>query len=283
MILRAAFESPSADAMNPVAVEERAAAAALGTDPFGQHLDDRIEVLARQVGVAIRAANQREEIVLAPVLRRRHRHDLLRQHVERRRRHEQPIEIATDDRSRQCGAFDELIPRGREDSALRFGGVLDLMAGSADALKRDGNRPRRPNLTHKIDGADVDAELERRGGDDRLQLSRLEPLFRRQPELARQAAVMREHRIFAKPLTQVVRHAFGEAPGVDEDQRSPVFPYQCRDALVDFLPHLVRRDRPQLVAGDLDRQVHRAAMSMVDDVDGRIRIGRQRTCVSVVQ
>ncbi len=73
------------DAVHPVAMEERAAAPALGADAFRQHLDDRVEVLPRQVAVQIRAAHELEEIVFAPVLRRRHRHDLLRENVERRR------------------------------------------------------------------------------------------------------------------------------------------------------------------------------------------------------
>ena len=37
------------DAVHAVAMEKRAAAAALGADAFGQHLDDRVEVAARQI------------------------------------------------------------------------------------------------------------------------------------------------------------------------------------------------------------------------------------------
>ena len=127
--------------------------------------------------IAIGAANEREQIVFLPVLGGGHGDDLLRQHVERRRRDQQAIELALRDRAHQRRAFDQLVARGREDPALRLGRVLDLMSRPADALQRDGDRSRRADLADEIDGADVDAELERRGGDDRLQLAGFEPLF----------------------------------------------------------------------------------------------------------
>ena len=214
--------------MHAIAVEKRAAAAALGADALGQHVDDGVEIAARQIGVAIGAANQREQIVLLPVLGGCHRDDLLRQHVERRRRDQQAIELALRNRSHQRRAFDQLVARGREDPPLRLGRVLDLMARSADALQRDGDRSRRADLADEIDGADVDAELERGRGDDRLELSGLQLLFGGQPQLARQAAVMREHRVFAEPLGQMMRDALGQPPRVDEHQRRPVLAESAR-------------------------------------------------------
>ena len=73
------------DAVHAIAMEKRTAAAALGADALRQHVDDRVEIGARQIAIAVGAAHQREEIVFLPVLGRGHRHDLLRQHVERRR------------------------------------------------------------------------------------------------------------------------------------------------------------------------------------------------------
>ena len=86
-----------------------------------------------------------------------------------------------------------------------------------------------------------------------------------EPQLARQAAVMREHRVFAQPLAEMMGHALGQPPRVDEHERRPVLLNQRGDAVVDLLPHLVRRDRPQLVVRHLDREIHRAAMAVVDD------------------
>ncbi len=149
------------------------------------------------------------------------------------------------------------------------------MPRSSNALQRDRNRSRRANLAHEIDGADVDAQLERRRGDHGLELSGLELLFGGQAQLARQAAVMREHRVFAEPLGEIVRHALGQPPRVDEDERRPMFVDERADAVVDFLPHLVRRDRPKLVLRHFDCQIHGAPMAVVDDGDLRLLVGRE--------
>ena len=52
----------------------------------------------------------------------------------------------------------------------------------------------------------------------------------------------------------MVRDALGEPPRVDEHERRPVLLNQRGDAVVDLLPHLVRRDRPELVLRDFDRR-----------------------------
>ena len=113
------------------------------------------------------------------------------------------IELAEPDRSQERRALDQVIPRGREDSALRH--AVDGVAGSADALEQRRDPMRRSDLAHEIDVADVDAELERGRGDERLQLAGLEPRFGVEPLLLRQAAVMGGDRLFAEPLAQVPR------------------------------------------------------------------------------
>ena len=156
------------------------------------------------------------------------------------------------------------------------------MAGAADALQRDRDRPRRADLADQIDRADVDAELERCRRHHRLQLAALQPLFGVEPQLARQAAVMRQHRVFAQPLGQMVRDALGQPPRVDEHQRRPVLGDQLGDAVVDLLPHLVRRDRPKLVLRNFDRQIHRAPMPVIDDRDAGVAVGaRNRATFSI--
>ena len=124
-----------------------------------------------KIRIAIGAANEREQIVFPPVLGGGHGDDLLGQHVERRRRHQQAIELALGNRAHQRGAFDQLVARRREDPPLRLGRVLDLVSRPTDPLQRNGDRSRRADLAHEIDGPDIDAELERRRGDNGLQLS----------------------------------------------------------------------------------------------------------------
>ena len=71
------------------------------------------------------------------------------------------------------------------------------------STRRD--RARRAELADEIDGADVDAELERRGRDHHLQLAGLEPLLGVEAPRARQAAVVRGDALLAEPLARAWR------------------------------------------------------------------------------
>jgi hypothetical protein len=138
------------------------------------------------------------------------------------------------------------------------------MARASDALQRHGDRPRRANLANQIDRADVDAELERRRRDHRLQLALLQSLLGGEPELPRQTAVMRQDGLLAKPFAQMVGNALGEPPRVDEHERGSMLLNQRRNAIVDLRPHLIRRDWSKLVLRNLDREIHGAAMSVIN-------------------
>ena len=93
------------------------------------------------------------------------------------------------------------------------------MAGAADALQEGRDRARRADLADEIDVADVDAEFERGGRHERLQFAALEPLLGGEPQLLRQAAVMRGDGLFAEAIAEIARDALGHAPRVDEHQR----------------------------------------------------------------
>ena len=77
------------------------------------------------------------------------------------------------------------------------------MAGAADALQEGRDRARRAELADEVDVADVDAELERGGGDQRLQLAGLEPLLGVEALLLGQAAVMGGDLVLAEPLGEL--------------------------------------------------------------------------------
>ena len=98
------------------------------------------------------------------------------------------------------------------------------MPGPSDTLNESGDAVRRSDLTDQIDMPDVDPQLERCRGDERLQLARSQPRFRLQPLFLREAAVVRRDRVFAKPLAQVVRQTLGHPPGVHEYERGAVAP-----------------------------------------------------------
>ncbi len=139
------------------------------------------------------------------------------------------------------------------------------MAGTADALQEGGNRPRRAQLAHQLDVADVDPQLQRRGSHQHPQLAAFEPLFGIQPLFARKTAVVgRNHRV-AQPLAQMPCGPFGHPPGVYEDQRGAMFPRQHGQSVVDQLPDIVAHHRFQRDRRHLQGEVARPAMAHIDD------------------
>ena len=99
-----------------------------------------------------------------------HRHDLLREHVERVARVARRLDRALVHRPRDRGAGEQVAAELREDDALAD--RADVVAGAADALHAAGDRRRRLDLDDEIDRAHVDAELERRGRDERAAAAR---------------------------------------------------------------------------------------------------------------
>ena len=70
-----------------------------------EHFQDGIEGLTPQVAIGVRTSEQFEELVLTPLFGCAGSHDLLRQHIQRRLRNHEPIQIAMPDRQHQCRAL----------------------------------------------------------------------------------------------------------------------------------------------------------------------------------
>src|SRR5438128_5944998 len=104
----------------------------LGAESFGQHLDHGVELLARQVAVGPGRAHQVEQAVLVPLVARCRRDDLLRQDVEWLLGDDEAVEAPGPYRAQQRRAFDEIVPRQREDAAL--GNRLEAMPRAAYPL-----------------------------------------------------------------------------------------------------------------------------------------------------
>ncbi len=98
---------------------------------------------------------------------------------------------AASSRSPRC--FGKIEPRD---------GSPDLVAGATDALEAAADRARRLDLDDEVDRAHVDAELERRGGDDRAQFASLELVLDHDPLLAGERPVVRPHQ-FVEDLAGV--------------------------------------------------------------------------------
>ncbi len=214
---------PADDAVDAIPVEiRRGAAPTSGRHAFRQHRDDRVEFGPREISIREGASDERVEIVLAPRLCRRGGHDLLRENVARPRGYRQAVECAGADRAHERSALDQLVARRRKEAALRQARHIDVVARSADALKGHADRSRRANLADQVHGPDVDAQLQGRCCDDRAKPAVFQAVLGCKPHRPGQAAVVREHGIFAQSLLEAVGHAFRQAARVDEDERGPV-------------------------------------------------------------
>ena len=138
------------------------------------------------------------------------RDDLLRRNIDASRRDFHFVEMPLANRAHRRAAFEQVVGGHREEAAL--GRRAEAVPRAADAL--DGGRDGfgRIELADELDRADVDAEFERRGRDYRLQLAALEALLGEQPLGAREAAMMRHHRVGAEPLLQIDRDALCSSP-----------------------------------------------------------------------
>ena len=141
------------------------------------------------------------------------------------------------------------------------------MSGTAHPLQEGRDRARRPKLADEIDLADVDAELERGGRHQRLQLAVLETLFGVEPLFLGEAAVMRGYLIGAQALRQLAGHPFDQPAGIDEDQGRAVTLDQLGQPVIDLLPDLARHHRFERRGGDFEGEVAGAAVAGIDDRD----------------
>ena len=139
------------------------------------------------------------------------------------------------------------------------------MPGAADALQEGGNGASATDLTDQVDIADVDAELERSGGDQRAELARFEPALGFQSLVARQTAVVGGDIALPQAITQMLGDALGEASRVDEDDGGRVLEDELSEAVIDLLPHLVGHHSLERRGGKLESEIEAAAVAQVDD------------------
>ena len=211
--------------------------------------------------------------------------DLLGQHVERVARHDGRLDAALAHELDDHRALEQVGAELGEDAALAR--VADGVPGAPDALQPAGDRLGRLDLQHEVDGAHVDAELERRGGDQARQLAGLEHLLDHGALLARQRAVVRARDLLAGQLVEAQGEALGAAAAVDEDDRRAVRAHLLEQLGVDRGPdRLARRlaaggevevGARRLVGLDhrldrhVDLEVQRLADARVDDPHGAPR------------
>ena len=163
----------------------------------------------------------------------------------------------------QRRALHQLVAGERVQATLRRTAARVVRA--SDPLEERRDVAGRPDLAHELDGADVDPELERRGGDERLQVAGTQPRLDAVSAVLREAAVVRGDDVVTESLAELVRQALGETAGVHEDERRPVLADEVGDP-VEHVGHLfVGGDRFELALGQFEREVEVALVARVDD------------------
>ena len=197
----------------------------------------------------MRARDQGVDLVDADhLVRGGDRHDLLSQHVERVAGDDGGLDLALAHPAGDHRALEQIGAELGKDATL--GDVADVVAGTADALHSARDGLRRLDLEHEVDRAHVDAELQRRRGDEARKAAGLQLLLHDEALLARQRAVvrprdLRRRRWSLRVVVLVLRgRELIEAQGqplrraaiVDEHDRRAVLTHQPEQLGVDRRP-----------------------------------------------
>ena len=232
-------------------------------DPLTEHLHDAVEVRARQIAIRGRSTTDGEQFIAAPVLASNRSDDLLGEHVERRDGDRHDVEPPMTDRACDGHALDQLIASQSEHPTLRH--QPQRMPRPPDPLQKRGDVPRRADLNHEVDVADVQSHFERRRRHDRLQLPGLQSLLSVMPQIGRQRTVMAGDRLLSQQLTQLMSQPLRQPPRVDKNQRRAVRVHQLDDPLINLGPLLVHADRPEFARRHFDPQIKLPLKADVDD------------------
>lgn len=198
------------------------------------------ELLAREMAVSVGGAHFVEQLVGPEAAAERHGDEVLHQHVQRLVGRRAFLDAPGERGTSRRGRLDEFQRvRGHERDAARAPGC---MTAAPRALQQARHPFRGADLQHPLDGQEVHAEVERRGGHHRL-----EPTFL-EPELHPFARVLVDRAVMQRDEAGPVRPRFeqelvpdlGLGPGVGEDERG-------RGA-VDLLDHRLLHLRAE-VAG----------------------------------
>ncbi len=229
-----------------------------------QHGHDTVEFLPGKVPVRVGPTKQMVQVVLLKIAVAHLCDDLLGQYVEGLFGDDDPVEFAPPHRIHDRGRLHQFVPRQRKQAALRR--TRDRVARAAHALDQRRDGLGRSDLTHEIDGSDIDAQFQGGRGHESLQRARFKPLLGVVPVLFRHAAMVGGDVFGAETVAQVPGQPFRHAPRRDEDQGGIVAEDEFLQAFVDFLPHLVRHDRAEGGARDLDFQLEFPPVPGVEDL-----------------
>src|SRR5262249_50297365 len=141
------------------------------------------------MAIGIGRAHEGKKVVFLPILGAGGGDDLLGENIEWFFGNYEAVEFTVVDGVQHGDVLNEFIACEWEETA--FGQTAAAMFRAADALEQGGNRARGAELAYEVDGADVDAEFERGGGDEGFEFAAFQAVFGVEAELGGEAAVVR--------------------------------------------------------------------------------------------
>ena len=153
-----------------------------------EHVEHVLQLFARELVEGLGGGDQALDRVDLPLVHRRHRDQVLGEHVERVLGDHRLLDLPFAHAPGDDRALEQVAAVFGEDPAFR--GLAEPVPGAADPLQAAGHRLRRLDLDHEVDGAHVDSELERAGRDQAGELAGLEQLLDQGALLVGERAVM---------------------------------------------------------------------------------------------
>ena len=140
-----------------------------------EHVEHVLELRPREIREWVRATHELVQVVDRDLLVCCDRDDLLREDVEWVARDDGLFDLAFEHALHHHRRLEQIRAVFREDASLRHG--VQLVPGATDTLQAARNGLRRLDLDDEVDRSHVDAELERRRGDETRDLPRLQQLL----------------------------------------------------------------------------------------------------------
>ncbi len=154
-----------------------------------EHVEHVLQQLARELGVGVRAGDERVQLVHRDLLGRDGDRDyLLGQHVERVAGDDGRLDLTFVHPAHDDRALEQIAAELGEDPPAAD--LADAVTCAADALEAARDGLGRLDLQDEVDRPHVDAELQRAGGNQARELASLEELLDLRALLAGERAVV---------------------------------------------------------------------------------------------
>ena len=175
-------------AVDPVVVQVGAAPASLGGEAVGEHPENVQVDAAGEFAKRCAAGDELEQGVHLPLPHAHFGDDLLAQYIQRLAAQCDGVQFPPTDSVKQRGALHQFV--AGEGHQPPLGHAVDTVTGAPHPLQQSRDTSGGAELADQVHFADIDAQFQRRRGDQHLEFAGLEPVLGRQPVFPGQAAVM---------------------------------------------------------------------------------------------